>query len=403
MFGRLSWRPANRTEATINSYEREVVQLPKLTTSVFHLRADVMPPARQAKLVVGVESPKEMVGHRIGYAQYYQMVEPPLQGKVPPMEWLNLPAGSFNQVFDQRVASPGVETTDSNRATLFFANTSLGKDGPPISVSRWLLMAPEYIQYQRFQSGRYQIVWHETELKDDKDRSGRSAFAGYNVYAKRVSDMDFPPVPINAEPVTDEIYFDDTDGPQLWEYTTTVVDIYGNESEPAVFKLEGDPFEGVWEGKTRLIRGSISEPIIRTIRSRIANELVTGEVNNMINKAAVMLKNIDLLLRFGVSMTWEIKLEKGNLYTATPRTVLGRPVEDPEPLKMVRVGAFALAPQVEGKTITRGTLQLYRENEIRQSFEGTYNDPDIGSGTIGVRLAFTRRIQPAFDSHEVSR
>jgi len=282
-------------------------------------------------------------------------------------------------------------------------NESLETDGPSVLLTRWLLLAPEFVQYSRFQGGRYQIIWHKAELKDAREIRGKPVFAGYNVYRKRVSDAEFPSTPINPEPLSGESLFDDPPADQRWDYTVTVVDIDGNESEPAAFKLEGDPFEGIWNGKTSLVRGTISEPIIKLIKSEIQKAAVPGEnlsqVNSLLNKAGLILKNIDLLLRFGVPMTYEIEHIKDGLYSVTPKTVFGRPVEDPEPLQMTRIGAYALAVTVEGKTFNKGLIQLYRENEIKQTFEGAYNDPDLGSGEIGVRLVFEREVTDPLSVH----
>ena len=98
-------------------------------------------------------------------------------------------------------------------------------------------------------------------------------------------------------------------------------------------------------------------------------------------------------------MTYEIEHIKDGLYSVTPKTVFGRPVEDPESLQMTRIGAYALAVTVEGKTFNKGLIQLYRENEIKQTFEGAYNDPDLGSGEIGVRLVFEREVTDPLSVH----
>jgi hypothetical protein len=396
VFGVLSRQRADKAVATVNTYREERVQLRTLTTTVFHLRAGALPPARQGKLVIAVDAPQELKGHRLGVAQYYNLVDPPLSGRPPPVTWISLLGGRFSTVLDRRIAAPGIEPTDSNRTTLFMVNESLETDGPSLLLTRWLLLAPEFVQYSRFQGGRYQIIWHKAELKSAKAIHGKPVFAGYNVYRKRVSDAEFPTNPINPEPLSGESLFDDPPADERWDYTVTVIDIDGNESEPAAFKLEGDPFEGIWKGKTSLVRGTISEPIIKLVKSEIEKAAVPGEnlsqVNSLLNKAGLILKNIDLLLRFGVPMTYEIEHTKDGLYSVTAKTVFGRPVEDPESLQMTRIGAYALAVTVEGKTFNKGLIQLYRENEIKQTFEGAYNDPDLGSGEIGVRLVFEREV-----------
>ncbi len=174
-----------------------------------------------------------------------------------------------------------------------------------------------------------------------------------------------------------------------------MVDRLGNESEPAPLD-EGELFVGLWEGKFSLTKGKISDLVIRTLRHQLAQSGEAGAssgVGPLLEKARLVLENIDLLLKVGIPVTMEIT-RSGGAYQLVPRTAFGRPIKDPKPLPLQRAGLHSLA-FVPDKPGGRGfVLNLKRKDEIDRIIEHVEDDPDIGRVELSVRLALTRTNPP---------
>ena len=189
--------------------------------------------------------------------------------------------------------------------------------------------------------------------------------------------------------------FRETPPPGDWIYGVSVVDVAGNESEIMASFAEEEPFEGEWHGRVSLIRGTVSQPIEHMIESELDASGASQDANvqHLLAPVKLMLHNIDLLLRIGIPMTVRVE-RRGRFYAVTPFKVFGQPLEKPETLTMQRIGPYTLAVVNQGRVVPGRSLTLRRKGWFHQVYNSTYDDPDLGSGEIGLRVSFERTVTP---------
>ncbi len=366
------------------------VPLPPLSARHFLFRAEGMPARRPAKLVVCLSGARAGNGLEASVGAFQSAGGPLFAGAPAALTSIPLDTGPETGHLVERVVAPAERTGDVNRVSLLVVNASADTE-QRLTIRRWLLLPPEYVASERRDDGSYRLQWHRAELKD----SGGDAFKGYNVYRRHLTDAQFPKQPVNAQPVEAEEFVDQPPAGAFYAYTVTVVDRLGNESEPAPLD-EGELFVGLWEGKFSLTKGKISDLVIRTLRHQLAQSGEAGAssgVGPLLEKARLVLENIDLLLKVGIPVTMEIT-RSGGAYQLVPRTAFGRPIKDPKPLPLQRAGLHSLA-FVPDKPGGRGfVLNLKRKDEIDRTIEHVEDDPDIGRVELSVRLALTRTNPP---------
>jgi len=381
----LSWAGRGSKGVRAHAFAELRFSLPPLGVRVFDLQARSLPAARQARLVVQVLGPPRHTRVLLGTMNARSRL--PLAGKPSPL--VPVPGS----LVTGRVASPAAAAGDINAATLLVENSSLHEPVAALTLRRWLLMPPQWVNQARSQDGRVLVLWAESLLKKE---AGDRAFAGYKVYRKERSVADFPGTPLNAAPLQDEDFRDDPPPGGDWIYAVSTVDVLGNESEKTPSLAAEEPFEGEWRGKVSLIRGTVSQPVMRLVMGELEGKGVARDQNvqRLLGPLRVFLQNIDLLLRLGIPMTIRVE-RKGGLYTVTPVEVFGQPVEKPEAIMMQRTGPYTLAVVAEGKVLPERSLTLSRKNTVHQIYRSRYDDPDIGSGEIGLRVSFKRMELPA--------
>jgi hypothetical protein len=250
-------------------------------------------------------------------------------------------------------------------------------------------MAPAWVSAFRQNDGSYAVSWHQAELKTAADGA---AFMGYDLYRRPYGAAEFPDSPINFLPITDEHFVDDPPADQFWEYTVRVVDSAGNLSEPAPIDSEGDPFVGTWEGRLRLIEGSIAELAARSLRAEIAasgGEQLEG-AEALIAAFKGMLTAVNLMLRIGVPVTFEVSSERGK-YVLRAVKALGKPIDDGDEVVLERLGRFTIGELPKTPQGNAVLLSLSAKDELNRVYYDTIeNDPDLGTMRLGLKVAFKR-------------
>jgi hypothetical protein len=274
--------------------------------------------------------------------------------------------------------------------TVVVNHGSFSSGKAPIIVRRWLLMAPAWVRPYRQTDGTYEVTWHPAEIKSS---GGGYAFKGYHVYRRKVGATEFPEKPINLVPITDEFFIDTPPSQGFWEYTVRVEDSAGNIGEPAPVDTGPDPFIGVWEGRLKLIDGSISEMATQMVRSEIAKAGADGEagIEGVISMIRGMTMGIDLWLRFGISMTCEVQPHRGK-YKLKFISVLGKPVEEEEELILDRLGRSTIGKLPTTPQGSPVLLSVNKPDRVHHKYYDTIeDDPDIGTMRFGLEIDFTRK------------
>jgi hypothetical protein len=381
-FGPVAY-PKNR-QAIVVPYAERRLQLPLLSAKLFHFWAQTLPAERQGHLVVSVEAAEASSTVSAVTAEARGRTLPPV-GSPSTLTPLSLIQGKH--VTKGLFASPGAAPDDVNRVSLILVNRSPVVQAPTITVRRWLLMPPAWVQFSRRDEGGYRISWPESELKQ---AGGGVAFGGYHVYRRRFGQAEFPDRPLNAQAILAESYTDAEAAKGFFEYTVRVRDSLDNLSEPAPLAMEGEPFEGVWSGWLSVTKGNLTTLAMRWLDAELAKaSLGGGQVQAAKAHVRVLVGALDMLLRFGIPMTWQVERVKDQ-YMVRPLTVLGQPVEDSETLQLRRLGRYTiglLPTTPRGRPII---LSLSGKDQIRRRFEGTMRDPDLGVMEFGVRIVFDR-------------
>ncbi len=368
-------------------YDEIKIEEPAVVSKIYAFDARSLPKRRQTHLVVQVEAPLTANATSIFYAE--QRGNPPYDGK-PPAFAVHYARPVATIMSSKKMAS-GRNLSDDyiNRMTVVVNHGSFASDDAPITVRRWMLMAPEWVSAFRQNDGNYAVSWHQAEIKSAADGA---AFIGYDLYRRPFGATEFPNAPVNFLPLTDEFYVDNPPSDGFWEYTVRVVDSAGNLSEPAPIDTEGDPFVGTWEGRLRLIEGSVAELATRTLRAEIARS-GGGQpegVEALIAAFEGMLTAVNLMLRIGVPVTFEVSNERGK-YVVRPVKAMGKPVGDAEELVLDRLGLSTIGMLPKTPQGDAVLLSLSAKDEINREYYDTIeNDPDIGTMRFGLKVAFKR-------------
>lgn len=353
---------------------------------LFPFNASRLPGARQARLAVQVEAPPGAVDIHVASSE---LRGNPVFSGSPSSISMERAQPLVNLVSSERMASTPRAPTDIDWMPVIVSHGSFATGNAPITVRRWLLMAPVHVQFARRDDGRYAVSWHEAELKTAGDGK---AFRGYHVYRRRYGDTEFPSSPLNTVPITDESYVDVPPGGGFFEYTVRVRDVAGNLSEPAPLDVGGDPFVGTWEGKLALVEGSLSELAMRKINAELAKAGPGGDVSGVGAATAAIrgsLAGLELFLRIGVPMKAEIRA-RGGSYGLRVVEVLGRPVAAPDELPLDRLGRYTLGKLPVTPQGSPIILSLSASDEIRRVFEGDLDEPDLGRMRLALKVAFKR-------------
>jgi hypothetical protein len=394
VYGAQSTRFTRITTVTRGSYvakfyDETQIKEPAIVAKLYPFRAANLPAQRETRLVVQVEAPQGADETGVYVAE--QRGNPPFTGKPGPF------TGHYARpvttvMSSKRMAAPLIEDTDIDRVTVTVTHGSFASGDSPITVRRWLLMAPAWVQSFRLQDGTYEITWHPAEIKTAGDGY---AFKGYHVYRRAFGTTEFSEIPINQAPVAGEFFIDTPPSADVfWDYTVRVEDMAGNIGQPAPLDTGPDPFVGTWEGKLKLLDGSIAELATRMIRSEISKAGGGDEAGLDAAIATVrgVLSGIDLLFKIGVPVTFEVRLDRGK-YKLKITHVLKRPVEDGEELVLDRlgrttIGALPVTPQGQPVLLS---LSSKDKERINQEYHGAIeNDPDVGTMHFGLKVDFKR-------------
>jgi hypothetical protein len=253
--------------------------------------------------------------------------------------------------------------------TLLIENRSLTQDLNGMAVERWVLLAPEFVRFEReaeppaVNSRRWTVVWHKAELS-----AFPRIFAGYNVYRKRVDEADsqFKRVRENWQ---DEVYTDPAPDDSEYMYNVKVVDRHGNESEFGTIDVD-DPFVGVWNGTITLVDGSLADSLIDALKEagvrmdREELESIAKEqdparraqrqkewdqfkkgVGEYWQPVETLLLKAEFLLTVGTKVEFLIWKEKGGSYALLPTKLFGQrlPVSLQNKIAMTRTDRIVLS------------------------------------------------------------
>lgn len=363
-----------------------------VVSKLFPFRAGGLPKEREARLVVQVEGPPgvqdvSVIGVGLPSA-------PPYRGRPIPTQIFR-PTPRVTIVAPGRMTAPTSAPDDFEIYNLIVTHGSFATGEAPITIRRWLLMAPTWVASGPTALGGIGVSWHEAELKTS---GSGAAFAGYNVYRRPYGATDFPEHPLNPQPVRDEFYLDTTAGGGLFDYTVRVVDIAGNLSEPAPVGPAKDPFVGTWSGTLRLVEGSLAELAARAIKAELDASGPSGGtggqgVEALIGAVRGAVGAIDLVLRIGVPVTVEVRRERAS-YVLRFVTILGQPVDENDELVLDRLGLYTLGKLPTTPQGDPVILSLTEWDVIRRTFRGTLNDPDLGTMRLGLSISFKRTPAP---------
>lgn len=359
-----------------------------VVSSLYPFHAFTLPPEREARLVVQVEAPPGANDTWVFAAGLRG--NPPYRGKPTPfLTYQPRPLSTI--VSTERVSAPRTRKTlnDFDRMSVIVTHGSFAVGDAPIAIRRWLLMAPAWVRFVRLDDGAYAVSWHQAELATASDGA---AFKGYHLYRRRYGERDFPSDPLNVRPMTGEYHVDRPPSEGFWEYTVRVRDIADNLSEPAPLDADGDPFAGTWEGKMRLLHGSIAELATRALRAEIAKagpQAGGGGAEALIAGVRGSFAAIDLLFRLGIPVTFEVQPERGG-YILRVVEVLGSPVDDGDELELDRLGRHTIGKLPTTPQGSPVLLSLTAKDRLKRRFSDTLDDPDIGRMRFTLQVDFTR-------------
>ncbi len=197
-----------------------------------------------------------------------------------------------------------------DHATIVVMNRSLAKEAPSLTIERWLLLPPRYVEFSRSfdHDSLWRVRWPKVDLKQF------NCFKTYRVYRKPIGASDEAFVQV-MDTKQEEVEVDALDL-QSYEFTVRVVDIEDNESHnapPADIR-----FSGTWSGTVRMSRGSIVKSLKNLGRDRWAEKAVErfpiGEIPILgeMNPAAFLIM-LEQGLKIGMPVKLEIREEEGQL------------------------------------------------------------------------------------------
>lgn len=367
-------------------YKQALLEDAPVVSALYPFLAVDLPADREARLVVQVEAPAGADDTWV-FAAGLQG-NPPYRGRPTPFT-THRPRPLATIVSPARLAAPIARADDIDRFSVIVTHGSFDVGAAPITIRRWLLMAPVWVQFARRNAGGYVVGWHEAELKTAGDGA---AFKGYHVYRRRFGASDWPSVPLNAAPVTDELYLDTPADDGFYEYTVRVRDVADNLSEPAPLDADGDPFVGIWSGRLALVEGSIAELATRKLRAELAKagpEVGAGGAPAMLAALESSLTAIDLMLRLGIPMTLEVRAEHG-AYTLRPVAVLGKPLDEADELPLDRLGRYTIGKLPTTPQGDPVLLSLTAADTIERRFSDTLDDPELGRMRFTLKIDFKR-------------
>ncbi|MCP4895933.1 MAG: hypothetical protein GY906_03075 [bacterium] len=378
---------AGRRAAQMRVYAETTLTEAPVVSMLYPFFARGLPGSRGARLVVQVEAP---AGATDVYVFSAELRGNPTYAGSPSAISGEKAQPTVSLISSQRLASIPREATDIDWMSVIVNNGSLTAGHAPITIRRWLLLAPAYVEFARLNGGRYAVGWHEAELKT---KGGDIAFKGYEVYRRRYGAADFPDKPINSVPMTDEFFVDTPPGDGFYEYTVRVRDAVGNLSEPAPLDSDGDPFVGTWKGKLALKEGSIAELAARMMRAEVAKSGGAGGdgagVEALITGMSSALTGLDFLFKFGIPMKFEVRAERG-AYIVRPVEVLGRPLDEPEDLPLDRLGRYTIGKLPTTPQGSPVLLSLTAKDEVIRTYSDTFDDPEIGRMRFSLKVALKR-------------
>lgn len=352
------------------------------------------PDSRKARLVINIEpagggSLSPHISATIAQDTVAGM-QLPISGAPAGMRPLQLDPRRTTEIIDL------FKKKDINRITLLLFNTSSTVDAGDVDVTRWLLMAPSFVNYSRdgdppsIQALRWTVSWQKAELS-----FWPRIFAGYNVYRKKLGEPDTA-YQLVKEGVMDEVYTDHvTDEKAEYVYTVRVRDYLGNLSEPADAEAS-DPFVGTWEGELQLVDGELMEYVVRKIgqAGTSLNSQEQAEINKIKEPAErarrqaewdkvkaksgelwgpieQLLLKVEFLLRVGVPMKFEIRGKNGKYFLRLTE-VAWKPTEltEKDEVELVRTGRFSVqfkdvAESEFGKAMKEGGLKPIELSLVR--------------------------------------
>jgi hypothetical protein len=329
----------------------------------------------------------------------------PAQGKKGDFELVPVAEGQKNiRIVGNLGGSDGAD-----RAMLLFVNRSLTQDAPIFSVERWLLVPPDVVEFDREGPGQpqWKIRWKHVELERCPQ-----AFAGYNVYRRKVGEPDSAYVKIASKVPED---FTEHTAPDAEDYvfTVKVEDLLGNESEPALIEAE-DPFQGEWSGEVALVKGEFAKPIVEAFRkkqaedekkeqariAKIKDDAQRHQAQQKLEKekkeAAEFIAAMEKLLtmaeqfaRLGVPVALKIERKDGQ-YSLGLSEVMWAKADVKDTVPMIRQGPHTLGFKDQPKELPPMFLRLYRKDEIREEEWTVKGEEEGKSYEFSFRWAFKR-------------
>lgn len=359
----------------LRTYAQKTLSIQPLSAPLLPFHAIALPPRRQARLVVDMATSASDVwawtSEYTGSAPYAGDPAPFLTHRVAPRATV---------VSANRVAAPAEPgKPDVNRMSTILINRATSGDPAQVLVQRWLLMAPEWIKTKILPDSSYSIWWHPAELKEE---GGGIAFRGYRLFRGQVGTAAEDMIPLELGLLHDETHIDRPPKDRPWDYSVSVVDTLGNESGRTPVFTGPDPFIGTWSGTFRVVRPKLAPIAVRMMRSEMAKGGAdpgsTPGAQQAITAFSGLANAIDLVLKMGVGMTWEIEFENGE-YVARAKRIYGRPADDTKPLRLRRVGLTSLVPAAPPRAESVPVaLEFSTDGKLHQDFRGMTIDPDLG-------------------------
>jgi hypothetical protein len=377
---------ANGTGAPTYYRERKIKNLNHLTAQFYFEDASYMRNKVKSKIVVRFEDIKKDGAAVTLYSDDFQDELPAKQTQ--DKKEITLHSGKDEMILFDRIGyvyhSSGVEANPT-RISMTFVNDSKEEEGRDFKLRSWILLPPENVVFDKVaQAGGpayYVVSWNSSPLNDELKKNSNTPFKGYNIYRRKVGEIEWPGTPINSTPYTGTPIYEDKALPDQkdYEYALTVIDSYDQESEKSPL-LSDDPFVGEWAGSIRLTQGHLVDFSSMTEEKRKDYESIIKLANEL-----------EGLAKMGIPMSFKIERE-ATLYHVRDLKLAGFESDSSEKedstdsFKKISEHVLMFQPEpVDGKDVP----PVYLKVEFEDVMEGQYS-----GGGVTFSWSFKRNKKP---------
>jgi hypothetical protein len=380
-FTRVRLGAAGNPKAIRNDFETvNTGSFPALTARTYPVIIDGLPKKAQGKLVVSLTGAGASAAdfRVLAGADRLGTKVLPRSGSPNGLRGIPLSPDRVQNIFK-------VGGDDADRVTLIVINQNLAAASNGPVISRWLLQAPSFCNFERSTEGsrKWTVSWARADLKDSLD-----IFQGYEVWARKVGEAAENRKLLLS--TTDEIKQIEMPDDEDYVFYVRVQDKFQNFGEYS--EADGDdPFQGEWIGRIFLVEGSFAEPLVKWMdkqreatakksAAKIASlppdqqaaaqrsdQADAKQVKEIADLAANMLRQGEKLTRLGIPTRFKITRANGE-YKMKVLSCFWQKIDekDAQPVDLVRVNGTKLTLKEKPPEMPPFYLELTRKgpNEI---------------------------------------